>query len=1346
MKHRFSTRFELSTRSTTVLSVILGALFYAIGIYATRGAYTPGHTIFGLHIQVLAPYLSLTLLFVGIIAPWFVKLLSYIDLKLTPRPGAYALPLNVLGPLERSLNLERDKIEETTVPSHLPSARPATSSLAVHLGDATLVLPQSDHQLIQQFVGRPRNPRLNSTSSRQECEQEVLMLTGEPGGGKSVILQELHASLSLGVEKGYHSVIPLIVFARDLTLQSLLAAEVDSETPLQTLVSNQYESRCNQAPNPGDLRPLKHLISHDWDRMDLLVLFDGLDEIAQRSVYEKVQQILVRLILKDLKSGRQAVHRFVLSCRTDEDLELFRDAPKVRLRGLTTEQDRERFCQNVIAQAGATAAARRSLERALTSRRLVPDHVFRRNPYFLALLVGHLRDDEDRVKEEALDFDFLMRKYLEREAYRPYAALTGAPGGELQSRRGLFNELETVARLSLQFLSFLSASSTGTTSLYDEIAIDQDLVQAFLAEIDRAEGTAEETCWTALSRLLDELVRDPERVSSEALQRVVLAGHLHENDVRVLLELAQRTRGNLGSDEPIFAAFGFVPFRQLLEEESWYRTVARQIYSAVAGATLTPRHTLGVLVFARSLVAAQVLRIIWMTSHAEVSVRFRHRRLAEYYAACFLRNRWRDLDQLLFTPWLAPILNLTCAIEGPRCYAVRWLVDRIARVPTQPRYEWRYGLEAAVEAAFFAQPGDEYSNCVRDLVCLLLETLHHHGLHSESQDSQARLDLVTELTFVRAIDTLSRLRPWTGVLHVQDHVIDGFREYEKHQPAEWITEFAVASRGVTVLTGQRASFWSRLGMLWKLVQQPSSILGAHWWRQPGMRLTWLGVMLSVVLGEVVLFGAFVGAVIVVLRPLAEGSVSQSEIDAAMSSLVMLASVPWLVIRIQAWMRSRSRAAFWSSATWRLVPAIKRGLKAAARPGLFVPRVVRVLFESAWQQGLALGLSLLLVAGAGVVSLWLTDVSWFEDHIPAGQPTQAKFDSPGERAGDTPADNSGNKLAKAPERRPEPRPCQDIDSRVGRLLASFDALPPGVSPDRVTAVRRNLSTELAELRKANLKNRCGNQTEEGWVLAEERAADLLFERDDRLIPVPEPSQANAFSESNARRFAQLVRAVTPAEPPSGAIGSVLLFRTRQEVAQTLKEIKDLRRQAIESRRNGAVGQLSRAAKEQAGLASINALMEAADSRLNELTNLQAKLEGRGTASIMWLVVGGIPVLLILSVGIRQFWKFCTDRTLAKISSAPIPALSQHLEKQTYSESIRRGIIRVMANRENITSADLAAIEQTGERLYGSRSITDKELAVGLADLAIAFSKRLRHRMTVDAPVKTTAQSSAGRAGK
>jgi len=1306
-RKRLSARFAISTKTATVISVTLGLLSYFIRVYLKRSTHVTGHSISGIETGVLADYLTLALCILAPLLPWLFKLAGYAALKLRPRPGAYSVPYNLLAPLGKSFSEEQAKIEGATVPSHVATAQAAPNTLDVDFGDAAITLLLGQRRLIQKFVGRTRNPDLRPNSLRPALEQEILMITGEPGGGKSVILQELHASLSRGVEAGFHSLVPLIVFASDITLASLDVAAA-SETPLQNFLLAHYKAR------GGHLQPLEDIIRQGWDRFDLLVLFDGLDEIPQRSAYEKIQQRLVGLILKDVSSGRQAVHRFVLSCRTDEDLELLRDAPKVTLRGLANDNDRTRFYQALINQASVSSPVRRTIEDALHSRRLAPDHVFRRNPYFLALLVAHLRNNLDWAVQDTLDFDFLMRKYLERESLRPAAALNSSSVDRLPSRRDLFNELESVARLSLQVLAFRCASSANGAGLYDVIEIDTETIRAFLAEVNQDTGNPDEyTCWSGVSNVLADLTSHME-VSLETFQKMVRSGYLQENDLRLLSELARRCRETGANENLIFESFGLLPYWHLSEDDPWYRILARKIYTAARPLTLTPRYALALLLFARGLAAAHALRILTVTHNEILSVRFRHRRLAEYYAACFMRDKWSHLDRPSFTPWLAPVLNLTCAIEGPRCLALRWLVDRVPSVPSEPRYEWRYSVESAVEAAFFAQPGYEYKECIVDLLTLIIATLHSHGLHSMIADRN-KCDVVTELALVRAVNALSRLADVTGRLQMPTRSIEQFRSYQARQPAEWITEFAIASRGLETLTGEREPLISRLKTLLKLMQHPSAALGSKTWRQSGTRSSYFGVVISTVTGEILTISLLIALASIIVRYglhfFFRGTLQQSGLNARLAFLPLALAVPVILMRISAWSHSGYRAADWSSFVWRAIPALRNGILGLPKLRALIALVPRLIAEATWRARLAVCMTVLLGAGLLSLLIWSTSVAWHHSDVPLDHPahTQSKEGEKGEA-------------------------CTGPNALLQKIASTYKALPSSIPVGSLHLVREKLTHDIAELHSSNRAAKCGLPKDDGWLLAEDYAADILFDRDDRLIPLPPPNTQPVISTYEMHRFDELTKIPSPTDPPRSLAGSVILFRRRSEVARYLAELKDLRARTIQARRDGELSDFD-VAMSRGSRGSDKALVSAADLKLKELTAMQVELGRRGSALIMWMLIGGIPAFLAVSVCVRWCWREWNRHKLKTVlMTKSVSNLCSYLTKPSNAEWTRREIIRVLSNRENFSRKDLATVEQTAKRLYDSASLEDRELALETASLVDVISRRLRHRTVVDAPLR------------
>ena len=295
-----------------------------------------------------ANILGIAIVIVAILIPLFSLLVRSISNLLYPRPGSKQIDAK-LSDLKRAFKLERGVISFAMVPEHIATAKAATNTRNIDLGNARLVLPEEDQFRIRDFIRRSRQIK-TPFSSLDLANQDILIVTGEPGAGKSVLMQEIHATLSRGVEDGKHSLIPLFVFARDLNLD-LLKESLQNENPMRYLLSKYYTHRFTSQPSVSDIKHLALLIHLSWASCDFLIIFDGLDEIAQRSAYEEIQKKLSDIILADLEHNQKVTHRYILSCRIDEDLEIFPNAYSVYLKGLNEKQS-EMFCHKLIENLG----------------------------------------------------------------------------------------------------------------------------------------------------------------------------------------------------------------------------------------------------------------------------------------------------------------------------------------------------------------------------------------------------------------------------------------------------------------------------------------------------------------------------------------------------------------------------------------------------------------------------------------------------------------------------------------------------------------------------------------------------------------------------------------------------------------------------------------------------------------------------------------------------------------------------------------------------------------------------------------------------------------------------------
>ena len=664
--------------------------------------------------------------------------------------------------LSKALLVDRRELQFSLVPGHSPVGTYGGPRSLINLGDAKLTLqPNVQKQLVAFSTQRKSSFRFGNRDA-ESIADSVLMLTGEPGAGKSVIAQEIQASLGTGIKDGRHSYLPLILFARDFHADILRVANLDHSSQIQTLVLKSYETRMSRSHADRDLRHLYDVLSSDWDTLNLLIMIDGLDEIPQRSEYEFINRTLSAQIKQDLARPRKTVHRYIVTCRIDEDLDFFADAQQLRLQGLD-ERQRHAFWHSLIRR-NASPTKVEEFEQLLNSARLSPSHVFRRNPYFLALLVAEITQEDSTLKQQIIDFDYLMRRYLARESTRYHVS---AREGTRLSREELEHslaELERVARLSLQYLAFTFIQSRLPNALYDEMTLSPSLLQGFAHELHALESVAiggdVPGQWQQLRILLARLAsaRRGPMLASETLR---YTSALHENDLRLLYLLSGEIKErHKVSSTTLWQSLGSIPSQGWMECEEWYKELIDSISTLLGTRQWSKLDQLSILIFVRGIAAAHVLRVLTVVAPPKtaIGVRFRHRRLAEYYAACYVVENWDDAKLILTAmPWMGPVLNIASAVEGSRCLVLNWLTMKLGACRLEGWRTWRRWLEVAVEAAHFSVPGTAYEHGFWKLVSEIAEVLN--GDVSRADESGGHLGAVTRLAGLRAVTRLGRLRP-----------------------------------------------------------------------------------------------------------------------------------------------------------------------------------------------------------------------------------------------------------------------------------------------------------------------------------------------------------------------------------------------------------------------------------------------------------------------------------------------------------------------------------------------------------------------------------------------------------
>lgn len=931
--------WQWSHRRTAASSLVLAI----VGLLVVRLLETKHHSheTGGLH--TFANLLEIWTVVIALAAPPLIVFMLTAWRRLRPRPGALAFDKETRHSLRQSFDVDRNSIKSAMVPRHTAKAKPARGVISLNLGDARLVLSPTAQRQVTDFV---RKPQVHSTRRDEQIACNVLVVTGEPGAGKSVMLQEIHESLSTGVEEGHHSFVPLFVFARYLTLESLNEACQTIDSPMQGFLVSYYERQSKAAPGNERLLSLLDLVTAHWSDTDFLVIIDGLDEIAQRSAYEPIQQKLVEVISADLDAQMKTVHRFILSCRIDEDIGFFHGAGSLFLSGLT-DDELTRFCDALIRDAGLDKQGTTDLREGLRSSQVMPTHVFRRNPYFLSLLIWYIEHEQDKSRERPINFDVLMRKYIEREATREFASADGDTYVKRAERSAVLQELEKVSRACLQYLAFRSASSAKAGALYDEVPIDRALLNSFVASLESSSIDADtENPWSILPDFIEYLASSdrPKEIGPEAINR--FSGILHENDIRLLNSLANGLLMGGELDNPTLQlALGTIPYHAKLETFAWYATLLEKFRNSIAETSLNLSNRISALLLLRSIAAAHALRILLVnTAGPAIAVRLRHRRLAEYYAGCYARNRWTDLVQnLQFTPWLGPVLNLTCALESAGCKALRWLVEQIDDRPREPYYKWRYSLEAAVEASLFAHPGPVFEDTMRMLLTRTVSVLTLYGKRPLSEVPAGKavkpsptvgtlagqVDDVTLTTLLRAIEQMVQLSDTSTTRFLGANAVNTLYDYEASLPAVWISSFLPVRAAIEKTSGRSSSPAQTVSLLLKLVQQPSAILFFPF-RTPwkGLVLAKVLVWITTLLGEVcmdLLVPIWISSVPLSVFLLLGFSDSDAVGGEGLALMFVMLSCSVILLRILSWRRSKTNAASYSTLPWRIVIGLIRGV-------------------------------------------------------------------------------------------------------------------------------------------------------------------------------------------------------------------------------------------------------------------------------------------------------------------------------------------------------------------------------------------------------------------------------------
>ena len=1277
----------------------------------------------GLTIDLAANLAELLWTAVAVLMAWLI-LLNLILLgwraardRFRPPIGAGSIPERHFDKVVDAIEGQKQLFAAKAWPEHPATAGTARSPRAIKLGDAIFNVPRKDRRQIRDFVGRPKRGR-----AAGNLERDMLVVTGEPGAGKSVLGQEIHASLASGVRARRHALIPIVVFASDLTATML---EMGASAPkLRDFLIRYFHSL-----GTAKYDAFANFLDTDWSNFDFLIIIDGLDEIAQRSIYEEMQWQLRHMIDAELESERRRSRRFILSCRLDDNIGTFGKAQSVVLRGISTAKQQRALCANLIHAHELSPVQRSAVEAALggTSGHLASVDVFRRNPYFLTVLINYHKKRRGEDVGRTLDFDLLIKDYIAREAERSHATAIAGTGLSLPRRDDLREALEGCATIFLQYLAYHMTTLEQEDALYGQAPISAALIEGFVGAAQQPCGAEASGVWTATRALLERLA-DKRPLDAAELNAQRATG-LDQNDLRLFDQLSLLDRP---ADESVMQAFSVIALEGRLESLAWYKALANHI-AAVGGATLDhPDTRMAGLLMARGLAAAHVLRLIYVEKGEHgPTVRFRHRRLAEYYAASYFRDRWDELQPIPNSPWLKPVLDLVAAIEGERCHSMAWFLERLDRIEGKPVFAWRADVTAAAEVAAFAHHGPNFSalagRLVRKLLAMLAEVRPAGTVRGDRGGALPR-DPVTERTLINALDFVAGL-DLGSVQSLKGKTFRSFYLREAKEPSYLLLYSGRAATAVSRLARRPIPWWFSIVCIVKALREPNVLID-----QPseafesGLAIPWAATLLWMLLVEAALV-VVVGWASYQLVLRADSGVGSAS-GLPLPWIVTLAFVViWIAWRSLQWRRSPTRAALLArlpigvllygtaglltllaAAVWGALKTpevlirggwtVARNTVSAVRRG---PAAARSLVLPVLK---AVSLILLTVGAVGVVLIVLQ----------RGEPA-VDGRSGVRREGPAPVKWVPTDLTKIP--------CPASD----RLLAYRP--PQGRTKDTLAQARRRVASLYEATVEEWARSSCDLKysRSDGTPSSPLDLLDRLLNRDPLLIPDPEGKPPIFAREAlNELRWVGKVPALP--ERSEGPIGGLLALRDAWILDDHRDDYVELSRALWRTRGTGRVS--DRSDGYPAGQAyvsfarEVNGLVQSYRSKRSAFEEKARALRAQGIRALWWWSVL-LPMLLLLSAFLLHLRARASDAAALKaIETAPVPDICTALATKPFSDRLRGQLKQVLADREQISQRDLDLIDDLVRKFSSRDRERDRQFAGKLGLIVPPLARRLADR--------------------